>query len=67
LSEELKKDSTEQLYREVENLVYQWLVACLGAYKKVHGEEKFLEFKSIVQDDIQSILKGSPLESQNPK
>ena len=60
LQTQLNKDSTDQSYKEFENLTYLWGVTALNCYKEVQGDNKFLEFKSklkiAIPKTIQSYL-----------
>jgi len=56
LKVELQKDSKKQLYEELENLTYMWLVTVRNCYKKLHGEEKLSEFSRLLQEDLPLII-----------
>lgn len=55
---ELRKDTSDQLYDEFENLVYSWVVSVFNIYKQIHGDTKFLEFKNLMNEEIPKVIAG---------
>jgi hypothetical protein len=55
LKADLEKDNSAQLYAEFENLTYSWFVTVLNAFKKVHNEDKLIEFQSILKEELPKI------------
>jgi hypothetical protein len=58
LQTELRKDTTAQLYAEMENITYDWCVRVLDIYKKLHGEDKISEFKLALKEELPKILRS---------
>lgn len=57
LQTELKKDTGEQLYKEMENITYDWCVKVISIYRQLHGENKLIEFKSALKEELPKVLK----------
>jgi hypothetical protein len=58
LQAELSKDTEGQVYKEIENILYAWLVAVLNCYKQINGEQKFSEFKGLLTDELGKVLQS---------
>jgi len=58
LKKDLEEDNTAQLYSIMENLTYAWFVTVLNAFKKVHGENQFIEFQSILKEELPKITES---------
>lgn len=56
LQEDLNKDNAEQFVKTLENFSHEFCVVVFNAYKKLNGEEKFSEFKSIISEELKKTV-----------